>query len=100
METIKLDNKSVGVGYPCYIIAEVGSNHNKDIDTAKKLIEVAKNCDCDAVKFQSYTADGIYSIYTPGISEMEGRSKNGETPYELIKRIQMPPEWHAGLKEH
>mgnify|MGYP001561549827 CR=1 FL=1 len=100
VKTIKLDNKSAGVGYPCYIIAEVGSNHNKDIDTAKKLIEVAKNCGCDAVKFQSYTADGIYSVYTPRISEMEGRSKNGETPYELIKRIQMPPEWHAGLKEH
>jgi len=97
---IELSGKVVGEGYPCYVIAEVGSNHNKDIDTAKKLIDTAKVCGCDAVKFQSYTADGLYSKYTPRISEMEGRSGSGETPYELIKRIAMPVEWHSQLKEY
>jgi pseudaminic acid synthase len=99
-KTIKLAGKVIGDGYPCYIIAEIGSNHNKDIETAKKLIDTAKDCGCDAVKFQSYTADGIYSIYTPRISEMEGRSKSEETPYELIKKIQMPLEWHPQLKKY
>jgi pseudaminic acid synthase len=97
---IKLGNKNVGNNYPCYIIAEVGSNHNRSLDTTKRLIDVAKESGCDAVKFQSYTADGLYSIYTPRISEMEGRSKSGETPYELIKRIQMPVEWHPQLKTY
>ena len=87
---IKLGNKNVGNNYPCYIIAEVGSNHNRSLDTAKRLIDVAKESGCDAVKFQSYTADGLYSIYTPRISEMEGRSKSGETPYQLIKKNQIP----------
>jgi pseudaminic acid synthase len=100
IEQIKLNQRTIALGYPTYIIAEVGSNHNREIDTAKKLIEVAKESGCDAVKFQSYTADGIYSIYTPRISEMEGRSKPEETPYELIKRIQMPVEWHPLLKEY
>jgi len=95
---ITLDRTIVGKGHPCYVIAEIGSNHNRDIDTAKRLIDVSKEAGCNAVKFQSYTADGIYSIYTPRISEMEGRSKKGETPYELIKRIQMPVEWHQVLK--
>lgn len=99
-KTIKLDQKIVGMDYPCYIIAEIGSNHNRKLETAKKLIDVAKESGCDAVKFQSYTAEGIYSIYTPRISEMEGRSKPEETPYELIKRIQMPVEWHPLLKEY
>ena len=99
-KTIELDRKIVGIGYPCYIIAEIGSNHNRELETAKKLIDVAKDSGCDAVKFQSYTAEGIYSIYTPRISEMDGRSKPGETPYELIKRIQMPVEWHSLLKEY
>jgi len=97
---IKLDDKTVGDNCPCYIIAEVGSNHNKNIETAKKLIDVAKESSCNAVKFQSYTADGLYSIYTPRISEMQVRSKSGETPYELIKRIQMPVEWHPQLKAY
>ena len=99
-KTIELDRKIVGTGYPCYIIAEIGSNHNRELETAKKLIDVAKDSGCDAVKFQSYTAEGIYSIYTPRISEMDGRSKPGETPYELVKRIQMPVEWHSLLKEY
>jgi sialic acid synthase SpsE len=99
-KNITLDGKKVGLGQPCYIIAEVGSNHNRDINTAKKLIDISMDCGCDAVKFQSYTADGIYSIYTPRISEMEGRSEPGESPYELIKRIQMPVEWHGELKEY
>ncbi len=97
---IELDGVSVGTGQPCYIIAEVGSNHNRDFDQARKLIDVARESGCNAVKFQSYTADGLYSIYTPRISEMEGRSKEGETPYELIKRIEMPLEWHPRLKEY
>lgn len=99
-KTINLNGIVVGKGYPCYIIAEIGSNHNKNLDKAKELIDVAKEAGCNAVKFQSYTADGIYSIYTPRISEMEGRSKEGETPYELIKRIEMPVEWHPVLKAY
>lgn len=100
IKQIVLDKKTVGEGQPCYIIAEIGSNHNKDLVTAKKLIDVAKDSGCDAVKFQSYTAEGLYSIYTPRSSEMEGRSPAGETPYELIKRIQMPISWHKELKEY
>ena len=88
------------MGHPCYVIAEVGSNHNCDWQTALQLIDVAIEAGCDAVKFQSYTADGLYSVYTPRISEMEGRSKKGETPYELIKRIQMPIDWHEPLKAY
>ncbi len=99
-KNIKLGGRRVGTGQPCYIIAEIGSNHNRDLKMARRLIEVAKEAGCDAVKFQSYTADGLYSKYTPRISEMEGRSKRGETPYELIKRIEMPVEWHAKLKQH
>jgi len=99
-KTINLNGTIVSKERPCYIIAEIGSNHNRNLDKAKELIDVAKEAGCNAVKFQSYTAGGIYSIYTPRISEMEGRSKEGETPYELIKRIEMPVEWHPILKTY
>jgi pseudaminic acid synthase len=99
-EKIELAGRSVGSGQPCYIIAEIGSNHNRNFDRARRLIDVARDSGCNAVKFQSYTADGLYSVYTPRISEMEGRSREGETPYELIKRIEMPVEWHSRLKEY
>ena len=44
-----------------YVIAEIGINHNGDIKLAKKLIDNAKNADCDAVKFQKRTIDVVYS---------------------------------------
>ncbi|MCK5082286.1 MAG: pseudaminic acid synthase [Candidatus Omnitrophica bacterium] len=97
---VQLDNQFVGFENPCYIIAEIGSNHNRDFDTARALIDVAKESGCNAVKFQSYTADGLYSKFTPRISEMEDRSHPGETPYELIKRVQMPVDWHQPLSEY
>ncbi|MBI5245406.1 MAG: N-acetylneuraminate synthase family protein [Elusimicrobia bacterium] len=43
-----------------FIIAELGINHNGDLETAKKLIDMAKECGCDAVKFQKRTIDIVY----------------------------------------
>ena len=43
-----------------FIIAEIGINHNGDIELAKRLIDLAKQCGCDAVKFQKRTIDIVY----------------------------------------
>src|SRR5271169_5840319 len=58
---IRLGSKVVGAGKPCYVIAEIGINHNGDIDLAKKLINVASGSGCDAVKFQKRTIDVVYT---------------------------------------
>jgi len=57
VSTVKIGNKLVGQGHPVYIIAEIGLNHNGDIDIAKKLIDVAVSTGCDAVKFQKRTPE-------------------------------------------
>lgn len=59
--TIRIGNKLVGDGKPCYVIAEIGINHNGDLDLAKRLISVAVAAGCDAVKFQKRTVDVVYS---------------------------------------
>jgi len=61
MSTVKVGNKLLGAGQPCYIIAEIGINHNGDIDLAKRLISVAVAAGCDAVKFQKRTVDIVYT---------------------------------------
>jgi len=61
MSTVKIGNKLVGEGQPCYIIAEIGINHNGDIDLAKRLISVAVAAGCDAVKFQKRTVEVGYT---------------------------------------
>ncbi len=59
--TAMIGTKLVGDGQPCYVIAEIGINHNGDMDLAKRLISVAVAAGCDAVKFQKRTIDVVYS---------------------------------------
>ena len=58
---VRIGKKILGDGQPCYIIAELGINHNGDIDLAKRLINVASAAGCDAVKFQKRTVDVVYT---------------------------------------
>ena len=60
-KTVKIGNKIVGDGYPCFIIAEIGINHNGSVDLAKKMIDIASVTGCDAVKFQKRTIDVVYT---------------------------------------
>lgn len=57
MNAIEIGNHMVGHDYPAYVIAEIGINHNGSIDTAKKLMKVAADSGCQAVKFQKRTPD-------------------------------------------
>lgn len=61
MGVVKLGGVMVGDGQPCYVIAEIGINHNGDIEIAKKLIEMADAAGCNAVKFQKRTVDVVYT---------------------------------------
>jgi N-acetylneuraminate synthase len=58
---VQIGNQKVGLGQPCYIVAEIGINHNGDVELAKKLINVAAASGCNAVKFQKRTIDVVYS---------------------------------------
>lgn len=61
MSTVKAGSRLIGDDQPCFIIAEIGINHNGDIDLAKRLISVAVAAGCDAVKFQKRTVEVVYS---------------------------------------
>lgn len=58
---VKIADKYVGDGKPCFIIAEIGINHNGSVALAKKMIDIAVTTGCDAVKFQKRTIDVVYS---------------------------------------
>jgi len=61
MTGIKIGNTMIGDGYPCYVVAEIGINHNGEIEIAKKLIDVAAASGCNAVKFQKRTIEVVYT---------------------------------------
>ncbi len=54
---IRIGNRAVGFGKPPFIMAEVGINHNGEIEKAYEMIRIAKNAGADAVKFQTFKAD-------------------------------------------
>jgi N-acetylneuraminate synthase len=58
---VNIGGTPVGDSHPCFIIAEIGINHNGDIELARRLIDVANEAGCNAVKFQKRTIDVVYS---------------------------------------
>ena len=93
--TVFIGDVAVGEGQPCFIIAEVGSNHDNDLDQAKRLIDAAAEAGVDAVKFQTFRAAEHYSRYTPGFEYL-----NSQDTFGLIQSLEMDRSWHAVLKEH
>ena len=66
--TVQIGDRRVGDGEPVYIIAEIGINHNGNLNMAKKLIDGAVFAGCDAVKFQKRTINIVYTK-----EELEGK---------------------------
>ena len=60
-DKVKIAGRWIGEGEPCFVIAEIGINHNGDVDIARKLISAAVLAGCDAVKFQKRTIDVVYT---------------------------------------
>jgi N-acetylneuraminate synthase len=84
MSEIKIGDTQVGDDHPCYIIAEIGINHNGNVSIAKKLIDAAVAAKCNAVKFQKRTIEIVYSaeeLERP--RESPFGSTNGDLKYGL-----------------
>lgn len=60
MSQVRIGDQLVGDGQPCYVIAEIGINHNGDLGLARRLIDVASIAGANAVKFQKRTVDVVY----------------------------------------
>lgn len=60
-KAVRIGPRLVGDFEPCYVVAEIGINHNGDLDLAKRLISVAVAAGCNAVKFQKRTVEVVYS---------------------------------------
>ena len=74
-----------------FVIAEAGANHDRKFAQAFRLIDVAIKSGADAVKFQTYSSDTLYSKYTPDFAGHKNIP-------ELIKSIELPREWQKELK--
>ena len=89
---IKLRKRLIGDGQPAYIIAEIGINHNGDLDIAKKMIAAAVHAGADAVKFQKRTPE----VCTP----LDQQTQMRETPWGYITYLDYRYKVELGLEEY
>jgi len=94
--TVEIGGTAIGGNCPTYIIAEAGSNHNNDFQTAKDLIKQAAIAGADAIKFQAFRADEHYSKHTPGFTYLENHGHRQST-YEIIRSLEINRDWHEPL---
>jgi N-acetylneuraminate synthase len=88
---ILLGDRWVGEGHPAYIIAEIGINHNGDLDVAKQLIDASVVAGCDAVKFQKRTPE----LCVP----LDQRDKMRHTPWGYITYMEYRERVEFGQDE-
>ena len=89
---IKIGDRLVGHNHPVYIAAEIGINHNGDLDIAKRLIDAAVHAGCDAVKFQKRTPE----LCVPP----EQRDVMRETPWGYISYLEYRYKVEFGFEEY
>lgn len=101
MEKINLDGRLIGPGELPYIIAEIGANHNGDMRLCKKLIDSAKKCGADAVKFQSWSKSSLISRaeYNRNTSYSDKKKHFGSLE-EMVEKYQLTPEQHYEVKKY
>lgn len=94
-----IDSCQIGMGQPCFVIAEISANHDQKFEYAVKLIEEAKRVGADAVKLQTYTADTLTINVTKGNFLIpKGNTFAGpKNLYELYKTAYMPWDWQPKL---
>ena len=97
---IILKNRSIGNNSPVYFIADIGANHDGDINRAFKLIELAKIAGANAAKFQNFQANKIVSkLGFEKLSNLSHQSKWKKSVYEVYKDASISFEWTHKLKE-
>jgi len=97
---VRIGDREVGRGAPVYVIAEAGSNHDRNLDQAKRLIDVAAKAGADAVKFQTFAADRIVAETTTRAKYLDGLLPPDKTMSDLFRELELPREWHAELFRH
>ena len=95
--TIRIGSRNIGPSEPCFVIAEIGNNHNGDFDRAIALVDAAIGTQADCVKFQMRKLDEVYRS-----SSLIGSEDDLSVEYtlDLLRRFELPPEEHRQLKNY
>ncbi|MDP6781723.1 MAG: N-acetylneuraminate synthase family protein [Alphaproteobacteria bacterium] len=100
MDRIDIEGHEVGEGQPCFIIAEVGVNHNGDPELAMKMIKAAAEAGADCVKFQTFRAQEFVNDAEETYTYTSKGREVTESMLEMFQRLELKQEDFARLFEH
>lgn len=89
-----LSGRMIGDRYPAYMVAEIGSNHDGDLERAKMLVRLAKESGADAAKFQSFQVHELINQQCK-----VDKTWMEDPAWEILKKLSIPANWHAELKK-
>jgi len=100
MKSIKIREKTIRNNGSCFIIAEAGVNHNGDINSAKKLVDAAKNVGADAVKFQTFKSEKLVTDSVNMASYQIENIGRKESQYNMLKKLELEYNEFIILKKY
>ncbi len=100
MKVVRIGKRLVGEGQPCFLAAEVGINHNGDMDLAHRSIDAAVEAGADAVKFQNYRTEDFISDRSLMYEYVSQGKIVVESQYDMFKRCELAPRTLRELREH
>lgn len=94
---IEIAGRKIGPGFPCFIIAEAGVNHNGNIELARQLVLAAVKVGADAVKFQTFKAKLVVTPDAPKAEYQKRTADAQESQIEMLRRLELSPHMHKEL---
>lgn len=99
-------SRDAGEGYKkeiamsVYIIAEAGVNHNGNVETAMHMIETAKRCGCDCIKFQIFRTEELVTREAKRADYQIANMQSAGTQYDMLKKLELQRKDFERLKQH
>jgi N,N'-diacetyllegionaminate synthase len=99
-DEFKIGQRVLKPGKPPYVVAEIGVNHNGDLQLARQTIDAAARAGADAVKFQTFHAEEFMADRDLVYEYESGGRTVRESMYEMFKRLELPVAWHEELRDY
>lgn len=87
---MSINGRIVGPGHPCYVIAELGVNHNGSLSLARDLVKAAKQAGADCAKFQTFRASNVATASAPKAGYQKRTTGERESQLEMLRRLELP----------
>lgn len=100
MKATNVAEHIIGSGYPCFIIAEAGVNHNGSLEMARQLVDVAVRAGANAVKFQTFKAERLATPDAPKAEYQVQATDAAESQYEMLRQLELSPQAHHELMNY